>query len=97
VIVAGTCGLASYRVTTDGSGATSLALAWRDALQTSTPIVAGGVLFAAGSGAIRAFDPATGKQLWSDSVGEIHWESPIVHDGMLFIADEGGALTAFGL
>jgi outer membrane protein assembly factor BamB len=50
----------------------------------------------AGSNSVRAFDPATGKQLWYDTgIGAIHWESPIVANGALYITDENGRLTAY--
>ncbi|MFI5277587.1 MAG: PQQ-binding-like beta-propeller repeat protein, partial [Ktedonobacterales bacterium] len=62
------------------------------------------MLFAAGSGALRAFDPTTGHVLWSSdqasangSIGSIHWESPIVVGGAVYIADENGAITCYGL
>jgi hypothetical protein len=30
-------------------------------------------------------------------VGGIHWQSPIVANGMLYLEDQGGNLTAFSL
>jgi outer membrane protein assembly factor BamB len=44
---------------------------------------------------IRALSAATGTQLWSASIGGIHWESPVVANGVLYILDEAGNLTAF--
>jgi outer membrane protein assembly factor BamB len=49
-------------------------------------------------GEIRALNPLTGAQVWSDNqIGGIHWESPIVANGMLYITDESGNLTAYAL
>ena len=104
VIVAGTCGLAAYLVSTDTGGQAGLRLAWRTSDETTTPVLAGGVLFAATDGAVLALDPSSGERLWSSdqesaggSIGDIHWESPIVVNGRLYISDESGAMTAYGL
>ena len=103
VIVAGTCGIDAYRAVTDGAGATRLQPAWKSPAAATTPVIAGGVLFAATSGAVLALDPRTGRQLWSSAqpgaggtIGGIHWESPIVIGGVLYVAAEGGALAAYG-
>ncbi len=104
VIIAGTCGMDAYIVRTDVAGNTSLAPAWHSADVTTTPVLAGGVLFAAGSGAVHAYDPRTGKVLWSSTnasaggtIGDTHWESPIVANGVLYVPDHDGKLTAYGL
>jgi hypothetical protein len=65
------------------------------------------VLFYAGyNRTIRALDPMTGKSLWSATTNYIHWQSPIVANGVVYITDEtrnsseavtGGYLTAFHL
>jgi hypothetical protein len=45
---------------------------------------------------MRALDPTTGAALWSDaSIGGIHWESPILVNGRLYVTDEAGNLWAF--
>jgi outer membrane protein assembly factor BamB len=76
----------------------SLKLEWKQSDGSSSPIVANGILFCAVSGSVRALDPVTGKVLWRDShLGRIHWESPIVDNGVLYITDESGDLTAYGL
>ncbi|MBF6589587.1 MAG: PQQ-binding-like beta-propeller repeat protein [Ktedonobacterales bacterium] len=105
VFVAGQCGLGAYTVVTDASGTTRLRAAWQAAdARASSPVVAGGVLFAATSGSVLALDPRTGHQLWSSTqasagggIGGIHWESPIVTGGVLYLSDEDGHLTAYGV
>ena len=104
LIVAGNCALASYRVQTDDGGKSSLKLDWKTDDQSTTPVLAGGVLFAATDGDLQALDPNTGRHLWSSnqksaggSIGDIHWESPIVANGRVYISDESGAMTAYGL
>jgi hypothetical protein len=60
--------------------------------------VANGVLYYDSALGLRALNPLTGAQLWSSSIGSApHWESPIVANGVLYITDENGHLTAFGL
>jgi outer membrane protein assembly factor BamB len=104
VIVAGTCGIAAYDVATDAAGTTRLRLTWKTDDETTTPVVAGGVLFAATAGAVLALDPQTGRCLWSSeqesaggTIGAIHWESPIAVNGRLYVPDESGAIFAYGL
>ena len=56
------------------------------------------VLFYAQSGLVSALDPTTGTLLWSNSqIGGIHWQSPIVANGVLYLADQNGKLTAYSL
>ncbi|HEY7122849.1 MAG TPA: PQQ-binding-like beta-propeller repeat protein [Ktedonobacterales bacterium] len=104
VFVATGCGTIGYQVVTSGQGATTLKVGWSMQQPGTSPVIAGGMLFLASSGAIVALDPQTGKQLWSSAnafaggtIGGIHWESPIVLDGKIYCADETGKLTAYGL
>ena len=102
--LAGTCGMVTYQVASDGSGRVILKQMWNSSQHVTTPALAGGVLFAATDGAVYALNPHTGQQLWSSksasaggSIGGIHWESLIVINGRVFIPDENGKLTAYGL
>ena len=62
-----------------------------------SPIVANGVLYHARSAGLHARDPTTGNQLFLDSsIGSIHWESPIVVDGKVYVTDESARLWAYG-
>ena len=46
---------------------------------------------------MHALNPTTGAELGHDTtIGAIHWESPIVVNGVLYITDESGQLTAYG-
>jgi len=63
-----------------------------------SPLVANGVVFMAHSKLISALDATSGAVLWSDTrIGAIHWESPIVVKGVLYITDQSGKLTAYAL
>jgi len=47
---------------------------------------------------IVAMKPATGAVLWRDTtIGDIHWQSPIVVNGTLFIADNGSYMSAYSI
>lgn len=104
VIVAGTCGIGAYQIVTDDSGNPHLNLVWQTDDTTTTPVLSGSILFAATNGAVLALDPSSGQHLWSSNqedaggtIGSIHWESPIVTGGRLYIADESGAISAYGV
>jgi outer membrane protein assembly factor BamB len=65
---------------------------------STSPIIAGNVLYYAGSTGIHALNPLTGASLWSDTgIAGIHWESPVVAGGILYITDESSHLTAYSL
>lgn len=104
VFVAGTCGIGAYQVTTDDVGTPGLNLVWQTDDKTTTPVLSGDVLFAAANGAVLALDPSSGRRLWSSTqgnaggtIGGIHWESPIVGGGRLYVCDESGTISAYGL
>jgi outer membrane protein assembly factor BamB len=98
------CHMDAYRVVTSPAGVTRLQTAWYRGVETTTTVVAGGVLFAASSGDLLALDPRTGRELWHSaapaaggSIDQIHWESPLVIDGHVYCADETDHLTAYGI
>lgn len=66
----------------------------------SSPLVANGVLFYIGLntnniGTLYAADPRTGTTLSSIVIGPIHWESPVVANGVLYVENQLGQLLAF--
>jgi outer membrane protein assembly factor BamB len=69
---------------------------WRVAGRATSPMFANGILYAAGNGILGAYDPTTGARLWSTPIGAIHWQSPVVVDGLVLLADASGHLTAWG-
>ncbi len=100
--VASSCQFDAYQVLTSAQGVTKLSLAWAAAAQASSPILSGGVIFAASSFALQAFDPHTGHVLWSSAlasagggIGAIHWESPIIVGGRLYCTDENRHLIMY--
>ncbi len=98
VFVGSPSGISGLRLTVT-NGAPALASQGQKTFTGFSPLVANNVLYFAGNNVIRALDPLTGNLLWSDTthVGGIHWESPVVVNGTLYIADLSAHLTAFAL
>jgi outer membrane protein assembly factor BamB len=63
---------------------------WSNGRGGTSPIVAGNLLYVAGDGAVNVYVPTSGRLLRSLPTGSIHWQSPIVADGRLAVA-EGNA------
>lgn len=97
VIVTNNWGASGLQLMIGADGVPFLQPVWQNTLAGTSPVVANGVVFYAGGGAIRALDPATGAERWHDAIGSIHWESPTVVNGALYISDGNANLTAYGL
>jgi outer membrane protein assembly factor BamB len=102
LFVATLCHMDAFKVVTSPQGVTRLQKAWYLGVESTSPIMAGGILFAATSRALLALDPHTGHQLWSSaqpsaegSIAGIHWEAPIVIGGRLYCSDEEQQLTMY--
>jgi outer membrane protein assembly factor BamB len=97
VFVANARGISGLKLTIANDGTPGLTTVWQvNGSGGTSPLIANGVLFYAHSGRMRALDPLNGNELWGDSqIGSIHWESPIVANGVLYITDESGHLTAY--
>ncbi|MFN7962885.1 MAG: PQQ-binding-like beta-propeller repeat protein [Thermoanaerobaculia bacterium] len=60
----------------------------------SSPVVAGGVVYAADlAGFLHALDAATGQELWKYDAFAAVWGSPLVADGKVYLGDEDGDLA----
>jgi hypothetical protein len=99
-------GLSGLQLGLDGSNRPQLIARWTKAGATNastSPVVANGVLYTAGPCAdgglcVSARTPSTGDVLWSSPhVGNLHWQSPIVVDGAVYLTDNGGKLWKFAL
>lgn len=104
VFVANDCNFSAYKVVTNQQGQTTLHLAYSNANTGSSPFIANNLLFLEGSGILSALDPTTGKTLWDSTlptaggtIGGLHWESPLVINGIVYVPDEDGMLTAYGI
>ncbi len=106
--VANDQGLSALKVTLGSGGQPSLSTMWQNPSSGTSPIIANNVLYYVGGThnngpnnfgkGLQALDPTTGHQLWVDtSITDIHWESPIVANGVLYTTDNSGKLTAYTL
>jgi hypothetical protein len=97
-IVSPSNGIAGLKEAVDGSGNPSLTAVWQVGGGGGSPLVANGVLYYAKGSTLYALNPETGAQLWSGALGgSVHWQQPVVANGLVTIADGGGKVTAFGL
>ncbi|HJP78839.1 MAG TPA: PQQ-binding-like beta-propeller repeat protein [Pseudonocardiaceae bacterium] len=98
VFVPGNNGLAGFQVVVDANGNPSLSLKWSMFNGWTTSVfVANGVLYAANGGGehsstlkvhqLQAINPVTGKVVWTAKIGVHHWSSPIMANGIVYLAD----------
>ena len=64
--------------------------AWSNGDGGTSPVLAGGLLYVQHYGAIRVYEPTSGRLVAALPCGPAHWQSPIVVDGRI-IAAEGNA------
>ena len=102
VFIGNTSGLSGLQLAIDGSGNPSLVKKWQLGSQSaaSSPLVANNVLYfhgnVSGNNVLTAYTPTTGAPLWSVTVGGgVHWQSPVVANGVVYVEDGGGNLNAF--
>jgi hypothetical protein len=99
-------GISGLQLGLDGSNVPSLSMSWNKsgaANGSTSPSVANGVLYSAGScngsgNCITARNPLTGDVLWrSPAIGNLHWGSAIVVNGAVYVSDSGSKLWKFAL
>ena len=98
VFVATAGGVSGLQLHLDGAGNPSLVSKWTVPQGGTSPVVANNVLYYAGGSALRALDPVTGNVLWTSTngeVGPIHWQSPIVFNGAVYVTDQSNHLVAY--
>jgi hypothetical protein len=96
-IVSPSNGINALRLSVDGSGNPSLVAKWSAGGGGGGAAVANNVLYYASNNNMHALDPTTGAQLWHDtSIGGIHWQTPTIANGVVYIGDNGRKLTAYG-
>ena len=104
LLVTNTYNLFGYKVITDAHGKTMLHLEYQNKNGGSSPFIANNILFVQGKGILRAMNPTTGKIWWSSkqasaagSPGELHWQSPIIVNGQVYVPDNSRNISAYGL
>jgi outer membrane protein assembly factor BamB len=78
------------------SGTPSLTKKWTGSAGRS-PVIAGHTLYYVSSTTVTALDTLTGTKVWSGSIGATHWQSPIVVNQHVYVADNAGKLWSFAL
>jgi PQQ-like domain len=63
---------------------------WSKSTDGTSPVVAGSLLYVAGSGAVHVYVPTSGREVATLPSGSVHWQSPIVADGRVAVP-EGNA------
>jgi hypothetical protein len=63
---------------------------WSNTTGGTSPVLAGNLLYVAGAGAVNVYLPTSGRRAAQLPSGDVHWQSPIVADGRVAIA-EGNA------
>jgi hypothetical protein len=64
--------------------------AWSNGNGGTSPVLAGNLLYVAGSGAVHVYVPTSGKEVATLPSGSVHWQSPVVSAGHVAVA-EGNA------
>ncbi len=77
-----------FLATPEGTAAWRLAggrlhQAWSNDTSGTSPVLAGNLLYVQWNGEIVVYRPATGKVVGRLPIGETHWQSPIVVDGIV--------------
>ena len=63
---------------------------WSNHNDGTSPVVVGSLLYVAGNRSLRVYVPTSGRQVATLPTGSVHWQSPIVAQGRVAIA-EGNA------
>lgn len=88
VAVANDEGITTYSLQVTPEGGPLLVQRWYSEGGATSPVYANGILYCIRSRELFALDASSGEVLWSDpSVDLVHWQSPIVIDDRLFVAD----------
>jgi outer membrane protein assembly factor BamB len=90
--------LYAYKVVTSG-GTTQLQQVYHNSNAGTSPLMANGLLYLQTNANLRVVDPPTGNVLYNSNthgvtLGNAHWESPLVMNGRVFIVDESHNFTA---
>lgn len=95
VFVSNGRGMSALRVQLNGI-TPSLVPQWQTATAGTTPVIANGVLYQLSPTGLRAVNPTTGAQLWTDGASTgVHWQSPVVANGYVYYPDGSGNLNAY--
>ncbi len=93
LLIANNSGVSGLKVNYTNLHTPTLETRWQHSGAAKSGLVANGVFYYAascgGNYCLHAVNPVTGDNYWtsSDSIALLHWQSPILVDGALYIAD----------
>jgi outer membrane protein assembly factor BamB len=91
-------GMYAFTLTSLG-GTSQLTQVWKTSLtlggEGTSAAVRAGVVYVAATNELVALDATTGAVLGSAPIGAVHWESPMIARGVVYVTDESDNLTAF--
>jgi hypothetical protein len=97
-VVSPSNGINAFRMSVDGSGNPTLVAKWSAGGGGGGSAIANNVLYYASNNNLHALNPTTGAQLWNNTgIGAIHWQTPTIANGVVYIGDNGRQLSAFSL
>jgi len=98
VFVANNHGVAAFELIANEDGDPQLVLRWKSDFGGTTPIIVNRVLYLAAPHRFVALRPTTGAVLWEDNtIGDIHWQSPIIVNDTVYLTENAGYVTAYSL
>jgi len=98
VFIAHGAGIVGYTLVLDAAGSPSLQAMWSSTDSGTSPVVANGTLYYGASHVLRALDATSGQPVWSSGdIGNVHWQSPIVVNGRLYMIDQTSKLWVYQL
>jgi hypothetical protein len=91
-------GAASYKITLN-AGKPQLSQQWTSNASGSSPVVANGTVYYMSGNTVLAKDAVTGTTIWTSpsTAGGLHWQSLIVVNGKIYMADNNSKLWAYQL
>ena len=93
LLIANNAGVSGLKVNYTNLHTPTLESRWQRAGTAKSGLVANGIFYYAascsGGYCLHAVNPVTGDNYWtsSDSIGALHWQSPILVDGAIYIVD----------
>jgi hypothetical protein len=97
-IVSPTNGVNGVHIVVDGSGNPSIVPVWTATGGGGGASVANNVVYWASNNNFHALSPTTGVALWNSTIiQQIHWQNAAIVNGVVYIGDNSGELTAFSI
>ena len=102
VFVANGSGISGVQLGLNQANQPLLTTRWTKTTASTSPIVANGVLYNVGAcnggTCVIGRNPLTGNVGWtSPPIGPVHWQSPIIVDGAIYVTNNNAKLYKFGL